>query len=290
MKYCVVGGSGFIGAQLVKLLQARGLDVTNIDKTFPSDPAIAKITTICDITADLDILAKVVPQMSRVYFAAATADLGQANAKPREVMLVDVIGLINTLSAISTPEETGFCYLSSMYAAGLTGGYYRCAKISGEHLVREFSKQNNLTYRIVRLGSVYGINPSSVCLLNEIVRSAVVNSHISISSPRPRSRQYLHLEDATRVLASVFEMPANADTLELVGPEGPLELSQLVDLVAEIVGINRHEIVITTESESLHYGLSAHKVSPLPRRIQIAEDFIPLEQGIVELAEHYRIR
>lgn len=184
----VTGGLGFIGHNVVSLLERQGHNVAIVDNEttygiIPKDELSAliierkrKIKTnsiyFCDIS-DPDItLAFEMFNPDIVIHLASFPRQKVVNANPMLGSQVMSEGLLNLLEASVKYNIKKFVYISSSmvygnfdntYSDGVDEthptdplGQYGIMKLAGEWLVKDYQRRTNLTYTIIRPSAVYG--------------------------------------------------------------------------------------------------------------------------------------
>ena len=184
MKYLVTGGLGFIGHNVVRLLEEQGHECIIIDTEtdygfvpkaelkFLIDARQARIQTkprIIDIR-DTEHLSSVM----RVYKPEAVIHLAsfprQKVVNTNPVLASDVMcnGLINLLELSKAYGIKKFVYISSSMVYGDFGyrisendrcrpqGQYGIMKYMGEKLVADYARQGYFDHVIIRPSAVYG--------------------------------------------------------------------------------------------------------------------------------------
>ena len=185
MNISVTGGLGFIGHNVVKLLQDQG-HVVSIMDTFTNYGIIPKSEIdylvnerskkidlsghyMYDIT-DKERVTKVfdVEQPEIVIHLASFPRQKVVNNNPVWGSRVMIEGLLNLLEASKNYEVRKFVYISSSMVYGdFTNnvsenticnpqGQYGIMKLAGEYLVKDYSRTDNMVYTILRPSAVYG--------------------------------------------------------------------------------------------------------------------------------------
>jgi nucleoside-diphosphate-sugar epimerase len=189
MKILVTGGLGFIGHNVVQLLEQQGHDVyiTDTQTTYGIIPQneidylVAerrrKIRT--DRIHAIDIVDREsIDWLFRIYQPEIVIHLASfprqkvVNANPTFGSRIMSEGLLNLLEASVKNNVRKFVYISSsmvygnfadQYHEGIDEyhstqplGQYGILKLAGEWLVKDYQRRTNLAYTIVRPSAVYG--------------------------------------------------------------------------------------------------------------------------------------
>ena len=108
MRVVVTGGSGLLGASVVRTLLERGHDVVSLDRRPAADNGTE--TKVVDI-ADLERLTAALSGADAVVHAASLVDLHLGT--PKELDLVNVEGTRNVIAACRAAGVGRLCYVSS---------------------------------------------------------------------------------------------------------------------------------------------------------------------------------
>ena len=163
-KVIVTGGSGFIGANLVELLQRTGYEVFNLDIKAPAlvaHRAQWRKVDICDRAALLAAVAEIAPEI--VVHMAARTDLNGASVADYRA---NTEGVQNMIDAASIESVRRVLFASSRLVCRI--GYqptspldfkpttpYGESKVVGEQLVRA-ARAAPFEWAIVRPTSIWG--------------------------------------------------------------------------------------------------------------------------------------
>ena len=182
MATLVTGGVGFVGANIVKELAARGHDVVSLD-VLPVDELLtgflgelaARVTfvhgDILDVAA-LDALRSA-HRFERIVHAAVftvnRTDLETARSK--DILDINLTGTGNLLEMARLCDVDRFVYISSGAAYGLTrdpdqtyneddapqpGNLYGITKFASEQLTRRYGELHGFSTVSLRLSTPYG--------------------------------------------------------------------------------------------------------------------------------------
>lgn len=263
----VCGGGGFIGGHLVASLRASGHRVRAVD-IKPLDEWYQRFEDVDSVVADLKLIdecRRVTAGAREVYQLAA--DMGGMGFIEHNKALCMLSVLTNT-HMLQAAEESGvdrFFFSSSacVYAAdkqvdpqltalreedaypAMPEDGYGWEKLFSERMCRHFREDFGLTTRVARYHNVYGPNgtwdggrekaPAAIC--RKVIAAKHSGRHeIEIWGSGEQTRSFMYIDDCVRgtqdILASDILDPLNLGSSELVS------ISQLVDIVEEIAGVN----------------------------------------------------
>jgi nucleoside-diphosphate-sugar epimerase len=189
-KFTILGGSGFIGGNLVAHLKRECLSCAAPER---HDPALFR------------------KQLGHViYCAGVTADFRE---KPFETVDAHVCLAGKLLRDASWDS---FLYLSStrLYSGAndtredqsllvnplSAGDLYNISKLMGESLCLTIARPS---VRVVRLSNVYGCNFDSRDFLPSIVREAAERSYVLMNTSLDSEKDYIAIDDVVRLLPRI---------------------------------------------------------------------------------------
>jgi UDP-glucose 4-epimerase len=233
MKILVTGGLGFIGHNVVALLESQGHDcvITDTQTTYgivPQDELdylIAerkkKIKTDriygIDI-ADQDGIAWLIDKHrpSIVIHLASFPRQKVVNANPQLGSMTMSEGLLNLLEASVKHDVRKFVYISSSMVYGNFNdtyfdgvdeshathpiGQYGIMKLAGEWLVRDYSRRTDLAHTIIRPSAVYGPLDVEDRVVSKFLLGAMRNKTIQVRGGA-RELDFTYVSDAARGIA-----------------------------------------------------------------------------------------
>lgn len=172
MRAIVTGGAGFIGSHLVDALIDRGAEVHVIDNlsTGRLDHVHPCATLhVCDVVSQQvrDVILAVRPDV--LFHEAAQVDVNRSTREPLYDATVNILGMVNVLSACVQAGVKKVVYASSSAVYGENGSArlreedathpiscYGISKLTPELYLRVFHQLHKLPYTILRYANVYG--------------------------------------------------------------------------------------------------------------------------------------
>jgi len=277
----VFGGNGFLGQYLVSELVSRKYKVTvadiNENVDFKGDAFIK--CDILDRTKVENILKDRAYDI--VYNLAGFANLDKAVHFPIETISLNILGNLNILDACIKAKIGRFVFASSAYAMSNKGSFYGISKLASEKLVEEYQKRYNLTFTILRYGSVYSELPFDNNYIYSIVQKAVNEKLIIHQGDGEELREYIHASDAAKLSVDVIETD-NYNNMHVVLTGN--EKMRRIDLFKLIKEILNGDVEIKTEAQTTgyHYRYSPYSFDPSVSRKLTANPHIDMGQGILE--------
>ena len=248
MKILVTGGLGFIGHNVVALLESAGHDVVIVDNkttygTIPQaelDYLVAdrrkKIKTeliypidVADGT-NIDWLVKH-QQPDLIIHLASFPRQKVVNANPHLGSRVMSEGLLNLLEASVKHQVKKFVYASSSMVygdfveEGFDGmlesaptnplGQYGIMKLSGEWLVRDYTRRCGLVHTIVRPSAVYGPGDVEDRVISKFMLGAMRGETLKVNGSS-ETLDFTYVADTARGIAmAAVNASANNNTYNI---------------------------------------------------------------------------
>ena len=280
-KAVIFGGSGFIGSHVADLLSMDGYSVTIFDEVRSPWLRSDQNFITGDITKKLDV-DLVIEGASVVYNFAALADLNAALKRPLDTININILGNAIILESCVKYKVERFIYASTVYVNSRDGGFYRCSKQASENYIDEYHKIYGLNYSIVRYGSLYGPRAGESNGLYRIVKSAIETGKVKYQGHPKSMREYIHVQDAARASVALLEEEFIGKTIVLTGQE-PMLVSNVLEMIAEILGYQEDAIEFVTDSYDGHYIKTSYAYEPRLGMKYIPPLHVDLGQGILQL-------
>jgi len=280
-KAVIFGGSGFIGSHVADLLSMDGYSVTIFDEVRSPWLRSDQNFITGDITKKLDV-DLVIEGANVVYNFAALADLNAALKRPLDTININILGNAIILESCVKYKVERFVYASTVYVNSRDGGFYRCSKQASENYIDEYHKTYGLNYSIVRYGSLYGPRAGESNGLYRIVKSAIETGKVKYQGHPKSMREYIHVQDAARASVALLEEEFIGKTIVLTGQE-PMLVSNVLEMIAEILGYQEDAIEIVTDSYDGHYVKTSYAYEPRLGMKYIPPLHVDLGQGILQL-------
>ncbi len=174
MKVFVTGGTGFIGAHVVRRLRARGDDVRAMvrDPEKATDLAALGCELVTGTLADVPAMRSGIEGCDTVIHGAAVYEVGIPASEHRAMYEANVLGTENVLRAALDAGVGKVVYVSTVAAFGNTHGqvvdesyrhpgveftsYYEETKYEAHQVAKGLIAEEGLRCVIVQPGGVYG--------------------------------------------------------------------------------------------------------------------------------------
>jgi UDP-glucose 4-epimerase len=265
LKAVVTGGAGFVGSALVRLLLAKGWEVTVYDKLNPGrrdylpdgQPKLSlEVGDILDEVQITETLRRVQPSV--VFHLAAIHYIPYCNAHPLETIRVNVEGTESVLRACRAAEtpRVVFASTAAVYPAQagplsetMTPGpldIYGYTKLFGEYLVESHQRETKRTAAIARLFNVYGPRETSPHLIPQLLEQFIEGiSELQVGNLEPK-RDYVYVDDVARSLYELAVLPCETNTLlrSNVGTGTERSVREVIDA---LLAISKREVQIVQD-------------------------------------------
>ena len=240
MKFIITGGSGFIGHNVVRQLEDLGHDCFILDSVtdygfVPEDELTYLYRSRRDRmranTHFIDLREHDRVQKFFSNFAFACDAVIHLASFPRQKVVsanpvwgaeVMGTGLVNLLEVCKRHVIPKFVYISSSMVYGdfkddvtenavcVPQGQYGIMKLSGEHLVRDYTRRECFDHVIIRPSAVYGEYDVEDRVVSKFILSAMRGETLRVNGAN-ETLDFTYVEDAARgiVQATLSEVAVN---------------------------------------------------------------------------------
>jgi UDP-glucose 4-epimerase len=297
MRVLVTGATGFVGAQVLERLTARGDTV----RMLVRPDTLARQSEHKDLRewdnvemvagglADADILAQATQGMEVVYHLAAL--LPRPGVQPRSLIRTNVQGTQNLLEACVTGKVRRIVFTSSAIIYGpariqvteedpvKAQGVYGQTKIEAENLIRRYHRMYGLEYVILRLAPVYGPGmPYFEWLLKRILSFP----RLTLWHGGEQVIQWVHVRDvADAVIVAGTRPEAVNSTFTIAGNEAVMR-PDLIALVHDVAGRGRHAKAFSVRSHRRWTAPVKYDIRKAKALLGFTPK-VPLEDGLAEM-------
>jgi UDP-glucose 4-epimerase len=285
VKICVTGGSGFIGANLVKRLLKERYDVTTFDKVAVNNavrlqPVMKEIEyKQLDLT-DLELLKKELKEFDAVAHFSASADVALGRNRTDIDLKEGVIVTYNILEAmrtngikkiifpssstiygkpmkIPTPEETGMLFPTSLYGA---------SKLSAEAFISAFCHLFAIKSWIFRFGNVLGYDMTRG-VIKDFIRKLKNNSkELEILGNGLQQKDFIYIEDCLDGILFAFRNSDDMVNVFNLGSGTTISVNKIAEMTIEEMKLKDVKLKFTGgesgwpgDAPIVHYDISKLK-------------------------------
>jgi nucleoside-diphosphate-sugar epimerase len=316
MKILLVGGGGFIGAHLSRLLLERGHEVHIYDAFLNfDDPFHSHYGTLLrkrfqgirqdvhiqrgDIRAGAHVYRYVTALEPEVIVHLAAVPVARLSAQlPEMVTGINIDGLINVLETMrSLKTVKRFLFFSSSFVYGHFQyspadeehptrpiDAYGGTKLTGEVLTRSHCLQNGVPYVIIRPSSVYGPGDPNRRIVHLMIEKALAGQTIPLHNGGESLLDFTHVRDLVRGVYACITEPAAANEVFNLTRGRARKVRELAEVIRRFIPGLQTETVPADHTRPERGTLDISKA----RRLLGYEPHLDLEDGIEEMVEEAR--
>jgi len=298
--YLVTGGAGFIGANLVSALVARGESVRVVDNlmTGRRENLHAVLDRIDFVVGDLgepDVSKAATDGMDFVLHQAAVPSVPRSVADPMLCHQANVTSTVNLLMAARDARVRRFIFAGSSSAYGDQAAVsktedlaprpkspYAAAKVACEHYLAAFAECYGMETVVLRYFNVFGPyqDPDSPysAVIPRFIRALLKGEAPVIYGDGRQARDFTYVENNVQanILAATGDFPARGQVYN-IACGASLSVIQLFEQIRDRLGV-----VATPEFESGRAGdvlLSKADISRAERDLGYRV-VVPFDEGL----------
>ena len=263
MNVLVTGGAGFIGSWTAAELSKKGHNVIATDRVV--GPGIIQ-TDITDLEQVLRLFEQAKPD-AVIHLAAISGTTGKNEAEQslRQPLLnfrVNVLGTASICEACRIHGVRKLIYMSSFAVYGRTERdrlpiteetptstehAYATSKLSGEEVVRTYSKDFGIKSAIIRAPFIVGENQKERNVLREFIECAIGGKSLVILGDGKHVREFIHPIDLADAYARALHfLETDVVSESFVIGNKKVAIRDLARKVIEHVGKGQIEYVQST--------------------------------------------
>lgn len=284
MKAVVFGGSGFLGSHTADELTGRGYDVTIFDiKDSPYRNQKQKM--IVGSILDQKKVEKVVKGKDFVYNFAALADI--EDIAPIQTVKDNILGNTIVLESCRKNKIKRFVFASTIYVYSNKGSFYRSSKHACESIIENYNEIFDLSYTILRYGSLYGQRANEHNWVHKILKQALTEGKITRRGDGEEIREYIYVKDAASLSVDILSDEFKNQIVNITGNQ-PMKIKDLHTMVKEIIGKKIKIEYLSANDWESHYKITPYSFKPKTAKKLVSTTFHDMGQGILEcLSEIY---
>jgi len=257
-KVLVTGAGGFIGSHLLEALVQKSAKVkafvrynskTSCGNITLLDKRIRNEVELCygDLR-ELDSLAKVMSGVDVVFNLAALVGIPYSYIHPHEVVMTNIIGTLNILTAARDAKVKKVIQTSTSEVYGSPDRVpiketdtlrpqspYSASKIGSDAIARSFFYSFGLPVAIIRPFNAYGPRQSARAVIPTIIIQALHSSIIKLGAVNTR-RDFTYVKDTVRGFIKIAESERSAGEIINIGTGKDISVKELLDLIGRIMG------------------------------------------------------
>ena len=237
MKIVVLGGSGFVGSHVADELSKKGHKVKIFDKKKSKWLRQDQKMYIGNILNTKD-LERAIKDADVVFNCAALADIDRALKEPVNTVKVNILGTVKALELCCKYNIKRFIQASTIYVNSSEGGFYRSSKKAAEDYVREYKKNYNLSYTIIRFGSLYGRRADDTNGVRKIIKRAIAKGKLTYVGNRKSVREYINISDAAKACCEILKNKYKNKHIILTGTK-KIKVFDFLNRLSKILNISQ---------------------------------------------------
>lgn len=229
MKVVVIGAGSFIGGELTRLCEARGIQVVGIDVVASGLPGFHQVDIRDRNIADL------IPMGADavVHLAALSRD-PDCRDRAYECFDVNVLGTLNVMEAAKARQAKQFVFASSewVYDSFQPGREkdedtpIDATRLTSEYALSKYVSEVNLRQKaahgfcpatIVRLGIVYGPRAKNWSAVETLLNAVATQDEIKVGA-LATARRFIHVTDVAEGIMATFGRSEAFDLFNIQGP------------------------------------------------------------------------
>lgn len=283
MKILIIGGSGFIGVYLANLLISKKHDVTVLDIRI-SKNLDKKIKFIKGDITKKNLLEKVTKRFDYVYHFAGVSDIEYSLKNPIKTININILGTYNVLQACLQNKIKRIIFGSTIYVHSSQGSFYKISKQTSELMIREYKKRYNLSYTILRFGSVYGIGADKNNGITKIINNYLKNPTVlQYDGSKLAQRKFIHVNDVALTCNKILHKNYKNKTILVTGGKN----IKIVDLMIILKNLlkTKAKIKFKNHQQIGHYILHPNKEKKIKIYQLKFDQSKKLKKNLVELIE-----
>jgi UDP-glucose 4-epimerase len=250
----VIGGTGFIGSEVVFELLGTGASVAVLARNPPTDwrqPWLGQADLFIGSADDPTVLSRALVDVDWVVYAVScpppSADLDPSGSVAQTVPM-----LIRVLDAVRERPGVGLTYLSSggtVYgnpdvlpaaesSACAPVSAYGITKLLGEKSVDEYASAYGIPTRILRVANAYGPMQSAADgqgIVAVLMEAARTGGTVDIFGDGSSVRDYVHVTDVARAVVRLPPVQGEPQVVN-VGSGTGTSIRQVIEIVNRVTG------------------------------------------------------
>lgn len=268
MRILVTGGLGFIGHNIVRILEDQGHELIAVDNQTNYDVLAldeifnllkerkTRIKTPFIYTCDIND-----PKLNQIFERHKPEVVIHAASFPRQALVKKnpttatrtmIEGLVNTLEISVNVGVKKFVFISSSMVYGNFDdgvkenascnpiGLYGILKLSGEQIVKEYSKSFDIPYLIIRPSAVYGPRDTNDRVIAKFINLAK-NDQILTVNGNNEALDFTYVDDLAAGIAKAATSDVCNETYNLTKGKSHT-LYHAAEMVVQMVGKGKIEV------------------------------------------------
>jgi UDP-glucose 4-epimerase len=217
----VTGGAGFVGASLVRALEARGRTVRVVDSLRSAGAVYLRGTQAELLEGDLtdpQVAASALRDVGIVIHLAARTSVPASIAAPLEDLEQNVLGTVRLLDLARRSDVDRFVFASSNAAVGLMEpparedalprpvAPYGAAKLAAEGYLHAYHESYGLTTTSLRFSNAYGPYAlHKISVVAAFIKAYLAGRPLTVYGDGSQTRDFVHVDDLVDLVLRVLD-------------------------------------------------------------------------------------
>jgi len=227
-KVFLTGSSGFIGKEVLRLCDTRGIEVVGVDAAQPTRPDCF----IADIR-DPSIVDVFPHEVDAIIHLAGLSRDADCRDNARACFEINVMGTLNLIEAAKAKSAKQFIFASTEWVYDsferdlekTENSSIDASKLDSEYAFSKLTSENNLRQKfqhgfcpttVLRFGIVYGPRTENWSAVEAILNSVATQPELTVGSLRT-GRCFVHVTDIARGILAAIGCPG----YEIVNLQSP---------------------------------------------------------------------
>ncbi len=278
--YLVTGGAGFIGSSIAEELLAKGervriLDDFSTGRRSNVEALKGNVEIIEGTIVDPETVTRAMKDVEVVFHQAAIPSVVRSVENPHASMLANVMGTTVVLDAARHAKVRRLVFAASSSAYGDTPTLpkvetmptvplspYAVAKLTGEHLVKVFSKLYGIETLSLRYFNVFGPrqDPTShyAAVIPNFITAALKKTRPTVFGDGEQTRDFCFIDNtvAANLLAASTPNKLSGQAVNIACAER-ISLNQLLAHISEEAGFQLEPTYVPTRAGDVRDSLAA---------------------------------
>lgn len=288
-KILLIGGNGFIGSNLCKVLSMDEYEIYSFDLCIPQYKR-AGVTYIEGDFFDDFLLQEIVEEMDIVVHLLSTINPGNSNVKYMEGYQKDFIQNIKLCEAIVRKQSKLLFISSGGTVYGDKGlkiidetclpepiNHYGNLKLCIENTILTFARQMNAKVMVARISNVYGPGQDytkGVGFIDAALKKSISNRPLEIWGDGNIIRDYIYIEDVCKILEVLLRYEGKEKIFNVCSGKGTSQKDIVKILEAMDIKVN------VTYKEKRSVDIKAVILDNSKMKTIYKNDIISISKGI----------
>ena len=302
-KLLIVGGTGFIGQNIVKRALAKNLDITILSK---NDCNISnRLDNIAYLSADISNKPSLLNQLKGRVFDYVINLGGYVNHSSylnggSRVYDAHFNGVRNIVDCLDRSRIKSFIQIGSSDEYGNNPepqfeaqreapiSIYSCAKVASTHFLQTLNKTENFPAVILRPFLLYGPGQGEERFIPQVINGCIKNEKFPISIGE-QLRDFCFIDDFVDAVFTILDNVNDNIYGEVINISSgkPVSIKEVVEMIVNIIGSGRPQFGLVDYRDGENMALYAD-ISKAKKLLDWSPNF-DLEQGIMETIEWVKI-